>query len=187
MKSHKLALLLAAILIITTMTACGAKEPKRYKAEFLNLFDTYTEIVGYADDEKTFKDQVQFIHDELENYHQLYDIYNTYDGMNNLKIINDQAGAAPVVVDEKILKLLDFCKEIYDMTDGQVNVAFGSVLSIWHDYRQAAEDSPDTAKLPPMELLEEANKHTDIDDLIIDNEKSTVYLADPDMSLDVVQ
>ncbi len=36
-----------------------------------------------------------------------------------------------------------------------------------------------------MADLEEAAKHTNIDDLVIDEEKRTVYLADPQMSLDV--
>ena len=33
--------------------------------------------------------------------------------------------------------------------------------------------------------LQEASKHTDIEDLIIDTENNTVFLADPEMSLDV--
>ena len=36
-----------------------------------------------------------------------------------------------------------------------------------------------------MELLKEAALHTDINNLIIDEENSTVYIADPKMTLDV--
>jgi thiamine biosynthesis lipoprotein len=36
-----------------------------------------------------------------------------------------------------------------------------------------------------MDELEEAAKHTNIDDLIIDEENCTVYIADPQMTLDV--
>ena len=66
-----------------------------------------------------------------------------------------------------------------------VNIAFGSVLKIWHDYREAGQNNPEEAQLPPMDALEEAYAHTDIDQMIIDEEASTVYLADADMSLDV--
>lgn len=66
-----------------------------------------------------------------------------------------------------------------------MNVAFGSVLSIWHDYRERGIDDPLSAKLPPMEKLREAAAHTDIDKVVIDEAASTVYLADPEMRLDV--
>lgn len=66
-----------------------------------------------------------------------------------------------------------------------MNIAMGSVLSIWHDYREAGSEDPDSAELPPMDELERAAEHTDIHDIVIDEEVSTVYLTDPDMSLDV--
>ena len=43
------------------------------------------------------------IQEQLTKYHQLFDIYNSYEGVNNLKTINDLAGIAPVKVDRKLL------------------------------------------------------------------------------------
>lgn len=59
------------------------------------------------------------------------------------------------------------------------------MLSIWHDYREAGSEDPGSAELPPMDELERAAEHTDIHNIVIDEEASTVYLTDPDMSLDV--
>ena len=173
--------------ILAVSTAGCSREPAltRYDAQFLQLFDTITSMVGYAKDKETFTAYAQELHDELEVYHQLYDIYHEYEGINNLKTINDNAGIEPVVVDEKIIDMLEFAKELNARTNGYFNVAMGSVLSIWHEYRTAGIDDPMTAELPPMEALEEAGKHMDINDVIIDKEASTVYLADADMSLDV--
>lgn len=61
----------------------------------------------------------------------------------------------------------------------------GSVLSIWHEYREAGLDDPENAKLPPMEALQAAAQHMNIDDLILDEAAQTVYFADPEMKLDV--
>ena len=101
-----LSLMLAAVL----MTGCAAQgsttEQKRYQASFLTLFDTVTSIVGYAESEEEFEKITDEIHDQLEAYHQLFDIYNEYEGMNNLKTINDNAGRAPVEVDPRIIELL---------------------------------------------------------------------------------
>jgi thiamine biosynthesis lipoprotein len=125
------------------------------------------------------------IYDNLKEYHELYDIYNDYEGINNIKTINDNAGKAPVKVDQRIIDLLKFSKEAYDLSGGEVNVAFGSVLAVWHEYREAGIDDPDLAKVPPMELLQEKAKHTDINKMIIDEKNSTVYLEDSEMRLDV--
>lgn len=157
----------------------------RYDAQFLQLFDTITTMVGYAKDKAVFTSYAQELHDQLEQYHKLYDIYNTYDGINNIKTINDNAGIKPVVVDQRIIDLLDFSKEMYQKTGGSFDVAMGSVLSIWHDYRTRGIDNPKEAQLPPMEDLKKAAEHMDFDNVIIDRKASTVYLADPKMSLDV--
>lgn len=174
-----------AILLTINSAACSVKKTSRYEAEFLVLFDTMTKIVTYTDSKEEFTRQSQFIYDELKEYHELYDIYNDYEGINNIKTINDQAGIAPVKVDRRIIDLILFARDWYEKTDGKMNVAFGAVLRIWHDFRTAGIDDPDNARLPPMEQLEAASKHTDISKIVINEEKSTVFLEDPEMSLDV--
>ena len=168
-----------------TLVSCGKAKQNRYEAEFLTLFDTMTKIVAYMDDKKQFTAYANEIHDELETYHQLYDIYHDYKGINNIKTINDHAGKEPVKVDKKILDLLEFAKKSYILTKGETNVAMGSVLKIWHQYREEGVSDPDRAQLPPDRDLREAAKHMNIDDVIIDEKASTVFLKDPAMSLDV--
>lgn len=182
----KLTVVIMALIIALNGASCASEpENKRYEAEFLSLFDTVTRIVGYAGSKEEFTKQAQLIHDSLEEYHRLYDIYNDYEGINNIKTINEQAGIAPVKVDRKIIDLLLFAKEAYGTTNGQLNVAMGAVLKIWHDHREEGIEEPENAKLPSLDQLEEASKHTDINKVIIDEEQSTVFLEDPEMSLDV--
>lgn len=157
----------------------------RYEASFLELFDTVTKIVGYAKDKETFEGNVKRIKDELERYHRLFDIYHTYEGINNLKTVNDHAGISPVKVDPVVIDMLKFAVAENEKTNGNVNIAFGSVLSLWHTYRTKGIDDPEHAALPPMEELLEAARHTDIHRLVIDESAQTVYLDDPQMSLDV--
>lgn len=178
------------ILLMTTMVfnaaACNIQsKTKRYQAQFLELFDTVTTIIGYAKNEDEFRKYSQLIYDSLKEYHELYDIYNDYEGINNIKTINDNAGVTPVKVDQRIIDLLLFSKEAYELSDGKINIAFGAVLSVWHDYREEGSEDPEAAKLPSLELLVDKEKHTDIHKVIINKEESTVYLEDPDMRLDV--
>lgn len=177
---------IAVLLLAATVWGRGEKkEAIRYSAEFMDLFDTVTQITGYAESEEAFKSLVQSLHDDLEAYHRLYDIYHNYEGINNLKSINDNAGIGPVKVEEKVMSLLLLGKEMYRETGGRVNIAYGSVLSIWHEYRSQGLENPEDAKLPPMDVLKEASRHTDLDKLILDQENGTAYLTDPFMSLDV--
>ncbi len=175
------------IILVFNLAACSGapEEKKRYEAEFLKLFDTVTQVIGYAESEEAFNKQVGRIYDDLREYHQLYDIYHNYDGIANVKTINDNAGIAPVKVDRKIIDLLLFSKELYETTRGKVNIAYGAVLRIWHDYREAGTEDPEKAELPDRIQLEEAARHTNIDQIVIDEVNATVYLADPEMRLDV--
>lgn len=180
-----IAILLMVVALIS-LFACGKKEKlKRYEATFLTLFDTVTTIVGYSENKDDFTEFAQRVHDELEQYHKLYDIYNDYVGVNNIKTINDNAGIAPVNVDTKIIDLLRFSAEANELSHGEINIGYGAVLRLWHEYREDGINEPDKAELPPMDMLQEKAKHTDINKVIIDEEASTVYLADPEMSLDV--
>lgn len=165
--------------------SCGKSEKKRFEGEFLQLFDTATIVIGYAESKEEFSEYLQDFHDELEIYHRLYDIYNDYEDISNIKTINDNAGIQPVKVDKKIMDLLVFGKEVYEMSEGNVNIAMGAVLKIWHEYREMGTEYPDSAALPPMETLEAASQHINIDDMVLDIENSTVFLKDPKMSLDV--
>ena len=191
------ALLIAALLL--ALTGCSAAENpaaetpggtpgaelQRYQGTFLELFDTVTVVLGYASSEEEFNAEVQALRSSLEEYHQLYDIYNDYEGVNNIKTINDNAGGDPVEVDQRIIDLLLFCRDMYKRTGGKTNVMFGSVLSIWHDAREYGINNPLEAYLPDEAELEAASAHTSFDSLVIDDEANTVQITDPEASLDV--
>ena len=158
---------------------------ERYNAQFLDVFDTVSMEIGYEASEEDFKSRYKDSHDLLLKEHQLFDIYNDYEGINNIKTINDNAGVAPVKVDAKLIELLKWGKEIYTLTNGKLNIAYGAVLRLWHDKREIGMADPEKGELPDEEALKEAAKHTNIDDVIIDEEAGTVFLKDPEMSLDV--
>lgn len=180
-----IALAICLLLSGCSAPAAEADATRQYTATFLTLFDTVTTIIGRAESEAAFQEKSQVIHDDLLYYHELFDIYNEYDGVNNLKTINDNAGIAPVKVDKAIVDLLLDCKEYYALTGGKVNAAMGSVLQLWHEARNDGINDPANARLPDWEALQEASLHTSFDAVLIDQAASTVYITDPETSLDV--
>ena len=170
---------LSAVLLIASLIGlCScAKTEKRYTATSFEYFDTVTNIVGYAASEEEFDNTKNYIFSELEKYHNLYDIYNLYDGIANIKTINESR--SPVKVDGDIINLIEYGKNIYSLTDGKTNIAMGAVLSIWHDCRE------DGTRLPERKELLYASEHCNPDDIVIDKASGTVFLSDEEMSIDV--
>ena len=181
--------LLCVLLLCILLTGCtsGTKVPeqKQYTASFLDVFDTVTSIAGKADSEEIFRTKTQAVHTELLEYHQLFDIYNDYDGVNNLKTVNDNAGIAPVQVDSRIIALLKDCKAYHELTGGMVNPAMGSLLQLWHVARNDGINDPANAYLPREESLRQAAQHMNFDAVVIDEAASTVYISQPEVQLDV--
>lgn len=186
MRRNILRTILIGCMLILSMAGCGAKNEK-YSTYSFDYFDTVTTITGYAESKEQFDETADKALEELSEYHKLFTIYHRYEGLENLCTINERTDGVhrTVTVDSRIIDMLLYAKEMYEKTDGTVNIAMGSVLSIWHDYRTEGIDEPWAAKLPPMEELSEAAKHTDIGNLVIDEENCTVTLTDPDMKLDV--
>ena len=193
MKRQRIIALILALCLVFPMAVLSSCEKKgsdgreKFTEYSLDFFDTATSITGYTDTREEFDRICEELFELLGDYHRLFTIYHRYDGMENLCTVNElKDGEHRVVtVDGRIIDMLLYAREMYELTDGRVNVAMGSVLSIWHDYRTKGMDKPWEAELPPMDKLEAAALHTNIEDMIIDEENSTVWLRDPQMKLDV--
>ncbi len=182
-----LPILLAAVLItliaysLVNDGSGGGEDPViRKEKHFFGYFNTAVDLYDYSGlSDGEFKELCALAAEELDFYHRLFDIYNTYDKITNLKTLNDHAGEGALEISEELFDFLDYSKRMYTLTSGEVNIAMGAVLSIWHGYRELGEKAPD------IKELEAAAHHTDINDLILDREKMTAELKDPLMSLDV--
>lgn len=147
--------------------------------QFFGAFDTVIQIMGYAGSEAEFTAAAQKAKDELIRLHEVFDRYNEYEGVNNLRRVNERAGREATPAEPELIELLLFCRERQKEYPGRVNAAMGAVLDVWHEYREAG------VAVPPMEALTQAAAHCDMDDVIIDEQAGTVFFADPELKLDV--
>ena len=145
-----------------------------------DLFDTLTSVIGYAQSYEEFEYFTSIIYEELKHLNQLFNKFNEYQGLNNIRTINSNAGIQPVEVHPDIMSLIMTGIDAYHKTGGVVNIAIGPITSIWRKYILAGE-----AVLPCMDALLMANKLTNINDIIIEEENNTVFLRYEGMSLDV--
>lgn len=176
---------LTCVMSMFMLTGCGEKYQKFSEMIITpQYFNTVITVISYQPTQEDFDAMVDYLDSEMDRLNKLYDIYHTYPGINNIKTINDNAGVAPVEVDQDIIDLLLFSKEWYEKSGGRLNIAMGSVLKVWHDTREAY-DNLEPVQLPQLSLLQEKAQHIDINCMEIDDENNTVFLTDPEMQLDV--
>lgn len=179
------------ILLILALTACKS-EPSRYSNVLIDVGfnDAPVTFVAYTENETEFNSYKEILRDELIILGHLFDKYNDYDGMNNLKTINDNAGIKAVEVDQPLIDLLLFAQDYYAISKQTFDVSLGSVLNVWHNYREDgkmynAETPIQYGKVPSLEELQTAKTCASWDFVEIDDENNTVYLNNPCASLDV--
>ncbi|MBR6776647.1 MAG: FAD:protein FMN transferase [Clostridia bacterium] len=184
-RNVKIHIFLCFCLILGFLASCAPKAKEPQARSYFDWFDTASTVYSYAEDgEEAFLANCKAVAAVLEDYHRLFDIYYEYSGVNNLCTVNRNAGKAPVKVDVKLIDFLEYAKELYTLTGGELNIAMGSVLFLWHNARTEANDGGE-ALLPDPSVLSEAAEHTDISSLIINREEGTVYISDPQMRIDV--
>lgn len=185
-----LILLMSALLIsgCTTKTE-PVKEQSRFNNQTLDAgFDTVISLIAYADDQEQFNEYFDLVRTEFKRYNALFDKYNDYEGVNNIKTINDNAGIQPVKVDADIIEMLELSKQFSEISNNKFDITMGPVLEIWHEYREAGIDlntEGQDAPVPSMEELETAKACVGWNNVEINEEESTVYLTQECASLDV--
>lgn len=180
-----IAVIVLLVLYITDRINNPQRRYDKYTESYFEYFDTVSTLTGFDESEEAFLEKNEMVKQELDKYNQLFDIYHSYEGVNNIATINSEGTEKPVKVNPEIITFLQFCKDMYEETNGITNVALGSVLVQWHEARETSNDDPARAYLPDMADLKAASKHCNIDDIVLNEEDSTVFLNDPEMRLDV--
>lgn len=179
------------ILLILSLSACKS-EPIRFSNVLIDVGfnDAPLTFVAYTENEAEYNQFQEILRDEILVLGQLFDKYNNYEGLNNLKTINDNAGIQPVEVDQALIDLIQFAKEYYTITQNTFDISMGSVLEVWHNYRDEGKllNSSDPAqygRVPTLEELQIAKECVSWDFIEVNDENNTVYINNPCASLDV--
>ena len=176
--------LLAALLILLfvfspMLVSCESEPNSRI---FYGYFDTPCVLYDYTGmSSEDFNALSKTVEAAIARYHRLFDIRKEYDGIANLATVNRMAGQGSVAVSKEIIDFLLFSREMYSLTGGKVNIAMGSVISLWPTYKTP----PEKRRIPTEEELSEAAKHISFDNVIIDEAALTVEITDSKTSLDV--
>lgn len=182
MKKRFFAFFLAVSLCAVLLPSC--KKNEKQTAETFEYFDTYSTLTVYCDSQEFTAYKKEFS-ETLKKYHELFDIYNSYDGVTNLKTLNESAGKAPVRISDELFNALTYAKELSLLTNRAFNPTLGAVTSIWHEVRASANDGKESFAFPTEEAISSALLHTSPDALILNPDNKTVFFEDAELLLDL--
>ena len=200
-------ILVIMILMMTSLSAisCTTKPNMDYCVEgqvkgvykctktWSTMFDTTVSLTLYLD--KTERYDVETVFDDVEalllKYHQYFDKYNEYPGVNNVYTINEN-NTEETIIDQALFDALKYVltneRSIKLENTAMFNIALDPVLQIWHDAREnplcTSVFGQDTCPVP-NESVFEATYNINPDDIILNEETLTISFAKPNMSIDL--
>lgn len=195
------------IFILIGLSACTPADESKYscaKVEGTNQFrcsavltglgatmggqDISVSFIAYVPKKSAFDPYVDLVRTETTRLNHLFDKYTGYDGLNNVKTINDKAGLEAVTVDQALIDLLLLSREWTTLSQGTFDVSLGAVLEVWKDYRDDGRDKNENdqpGSVPPVDELTDAAQYTGWSFVEIDDVANTVYLTHERASLDL--
>ena len=152
-----------------------------YTTSFLDTFDTVlTVTVGASSREEATRWTTQ-IHRIARDLHLQFSAYDPSEAVVNVETINRHAGLSESFpISEDLIMLLETGVELYEKTDGKLNICIGTLTGIWKDVREGTAPPPDPAVLEVIR-----KEQCGIQALELDADASTARLSVTSVRLDV--
>jgi len=103
-------------------------------------------------------------------------LISSWDKNSQTSAINQQAGIKPVKVDKELFDLVVRAKKISKLTNGAFDISFASMDRIW-------KFDGSMQKMPADEIVKNAAKKINWQDIIVDYEHQTVFLKRKNMKI----
>lgn len=150
----------------TTDNSSNTNDLKISKNEF--MLDTMITITLYGTDDDSAIDEIFKIISDLE------DNLSIHKEGSDLVIIRDNAGIEPVVVSDDTLAVFEKSVEYSKLTKGLFDITSAPLISLW-------AIGTDDQHIPSSGEIESALELIDYEKIVIDHDKSTVYIKDKGM------
>lgn len=138
------------------------------------LMGNHFELTVVADDEKWAHEKIDAGVNEIQRIERLLTTFS-YDSETNL--INRNAGISPVIVSAETFNLIERSLRISQITQGAFDITYGSIdKSLWNF-------DQDMTSLPDKETAKNMVRLINYRNVILDREKSTVFLKEKGMRI----
>ena len=159
-----------------------------------SYFDTTVSLKFYYTEKDSYDIAAAFtqFEDVLSKYHKYFDKYNEYDNINNIFTINHSN--SEVIIDKELFDAIQYALDYSDIAviDNVelFDIALGPVLEVWHNARENiyCDDSIEAGILycpVPNDEIQGKTFNTDLSDILLNEENSTIQFLKPNMSIDL--
>jgi thiamine biosynthesis lipoprotein len=159
-----------------------------------SYFNTVVSLKLYYNQEDVYDvdDTFNYFIETLETYHQYFDKYNEYTGVNNVYTINNSS--SPVVLDEEFYEAIEYALSNQDLVTSEgtrlFNIALNPVLTVWHNAREDinCDDSVELGILycpVPNGEIDGETFHTNPESIQMNNGDNSIEFLETDMSIDL--
>lgn len=167
-------LVIVCCLLSVSLYSCSGPKEQIYKKAII-LMDTLVTINVVSDSEKTAEKAMD---KAFAGVDKLDKLLNFFDEKSELSHINRNAGISPVTVSPDTLELIEKALEVSAKTSGAFDATIGPVVALW--------DFPNNpVKPPPVSSIRERLKFVNYKWVVLDKAKSTVFLKEKGMLLDL--
>lgn len=173
MKKNKSIVILTLMLALLFILSGCKPQNLRLVKEVEFVLGTLGQIHVYSESEKQGTQAIKNAYTRIRNIENM--MSTSIEG-SDIFLLNEYAGDQQVNVDQETLYVINRGLLYYDLTEGDFNIALGSLINLW-------SIGKDTARVPSHEEITEAMKHTNISDISIDNQ--TVIIKDANMRIDL--
>ncbi len=162
------------LLLIVVLLLCGCNQKVKIEKHNMFYMDTYIEVKLYdTDNSNIIFDEIDDIY---KKYHQLADRYSKYDKLINIYYLNNILKEnEEITIDKDLSDLINYGINMYDNTDGYINIALGNVIDVWKSYREKETGVPTYDELSNSGSI-------DINDIVLKDNK---YLKKSNVKLDL--
>lgn len=173
-RPYTAAVLLLLYLMSTCLSGCGESRQETYSRDIFAM-DTYINCQIVSHDRALAEKGLDRVEDVFTEIDRLTD---RFDAASEVSEINQSAGIRPVQVSEDVLAMVQISVEWSDKTEGAFNILIGSAMDLWG----FGSDHP---SIPSSEQLARALEKSEWQQIVTDASKSTVYLPQAGMVMDL--
>lgn len=168
--SHRL--LPIAYCLIFILSSCSPSQEKLYKETRSSMY-TIVSITVSSDSEEKANTAIDKAFSELE---RLAKLLNFYSEDSEISAINRYAGDKAVKVSPETLEIIEKAVYVSENTDGAFDITVGPLVRLWNFQNNV---------LPDEKLIKEKLRLVGYKNIIVDKEKSTVFLKTKGVQIDL--
>jgi len=153
------------------VTSCSGKD-KVYKKSSLAM-DTLITITVSSKSEKTADTAIEKAFNEISRLDKLL---NFFSQDSEVTLINKSAGERPVTVSRDTFEVIDKALYAAEKTGGAFDITIGAVMPLWDFHKKT---------MPDQKLMKEQLTLVGFKNVLLDREKSSVFLKRKGMKIDL--